>query len=189
MIFIHSCQNFTIWHAVLFETWHVLHFCTDGFPRVSRVRRWRYDPYQRVALEGFSTPCVGSTQRRRQPHTTDLWGVRVRALWRSPLQSDRHCSTTPGPRWLVQLEFYLLGIYYPQGRWVSRPQSADGLLWTQPHCGSSLSVRAVSCCESSWPGKAGHTPTRAVVASRATRCHSNASSLSKRGFHTSGAAL
>jgi hypothetical protein len=99
--------------------WHVLHFCTDGFPRVSRVRRWRYDPYQRVALGGFSTPCVGSTQRRRLPHTTDLWGVRVRALWRSPLQSDCHCSTTPGPRWLVRLEFYPLGIYYPRGRWVS----------------------------------------------------------------------
>jgi hypothetical protein len=31
-----------------------------------------YDLYQRVALGGFSTPRVGSTQRRGLPHTTDL---------------------------------------------------------------------------------------------------------------------
>jgi hypothetical protein len=109
MNFIHICQNFTIWHVVLLEIWHVLHFCTDGFPRVSRVRRRQYDPYQRVALGGFSTPCVGSTQRRWLPHPTNLWGVRVRALWRSPLQSDRHRTATPGPRRLVRLEFYLWG--------------------------------------------------------------------------------
>jgi hypothetical protein len=136
--------------------------------------------YQRVALGGFSTPCVGSTQRRRLPHPTDLWGVRVRALWRSPLQSDRHCTATPGPRWLVWLEFYLLRIYYPRGRRVSSPQSADGLLWPQPHCGSSLSVRVVSFCESSRADIVGPygSPMGPAVAGRAAGCHSDTGSLS-----------
>jgi hypothetical protein len=53
MNFIHSCQNFIIWQAVLLETWHVLHFCTDGFPRVSRVRRWRFDPTNSLHWEAF----------------------------------------------------------------------------------------------------------------------------------------
>jgi hypothetical protein len=39
---------------------------------------------------------MGSTQRRWLHHSTDLRGVRVRALGRSPLQGDRHCATTPG---------------------------------------------------------------------------------------------
>jgi hypothetical protein len=108
------------------------------------------------------------------------WGVRVRALWRSLLQSDRHCAATPGPRRLVRLEFYLLRIYYPRGRRVSSPQSADGLLWPQPHCGSSLSVRAVSCCESSRPGMVGPygSPTGPVDTSGAAGCHADAGSLS-----------
>jgi hypothetical protein len=98
MNFIHSCQNFTIWHAVLFETWHVLHFCTDGFPHVSRVWRWRYDPYQRVALGGLSTPCVGSTKRRWLHHPTDVRGVRVRAFGCSPLK-ERLGDQRGGSEW------------------------------------------------------------------------------------------
>jgi hypothetical protein len=61
-------------------------FLYKWFPRVSRVRRRRYDPYQRVALGGFSTPCVGSTQCRWLHHCTDLRGVRVWAFGHSPLQ-------------------------------------------------------------------------------------------------------
>jgi hypothetical protein len=107
------------------------------------------------------------------------------------LQSDCHYSTTPVPCRLVRLEFYLLGIHYPRGCWVSSPQGADGLLWPQPHCGSSLSVRDVPCCESSRPGMVGlyGSPTGAADTSRAVGCHSDDSSLSERGFHTSGAAL
>jgi hypothetical protein len=178
MIFIHSCQNFTIWHAVLFKTWNVLHFCTDGFPRVSRVRRWWYDLYQRVALGGFSTPCAGSTQCRY--HSNDLRGVRVRSFGCSPLQGDRHCTATPGPRRLVRLEFCILGFYYPRDRRVNRSPSVDGLLRPQLYCGSSLCVRAVSRCESSRPGMAGlyGSPTGAAVVSWAAGCHSDVGSLS-----------
>jgi hypothetical protein len=60
-------------------------------------------------LEGFSTPCVGSTQHRWLHHFTDLRGVRVQAIRRSPLQGDRHCATTPEPRRQVRLELRLLG--------------------------------------------------------------------------------
>jgi hypothetical protein len=44
----------------------------------------------------------------------------------------------------------------------------------------SLSVRTVSCCESSRPGMVGlyGSPTGAVVTSRAAGCHANAGSLS-----------
>jgi hypothetical protein len=178
--FIHSCLNFTIWHAVLLETWHVLHFCTDGFPRVSRVRRWRYNPYQQVAQGGFSTPCVGSAQCRWLHHPTDLGGVRVWVLECSPLQGNRHCTATPGPRRLVQLELCLLVFYYPRDHWVSCSPSVDRLLWPQPYCGSSLSIRAVPRCESSRPGLAGPygSPMGAAVASWATACHSDVGSLS-----------
>jgi hypothetical protein len=49
-----------------------------------------------------------------------------------------------------------------------------------PQCGSSLSVRVVSCCECSRPGMVGPygSPTRAVVASGAAGCHSDTGSLS-----------
>jgi hypothetical protein len=141
----------------------------EGFPRLA---------WEALSAAGYLTP-------------PDLRGVRVWALWRPPLQSDCHCSATPGPRWLVRLEFYLMGIHHSRGRWVSRPQSADRLLWPQPHSGCSLSVWIVSCCESSQPSMVGPngSPTGAVDTSRAVGCYSDASSLSERGLHTSGAAL
>jgi hypothetical protein len=76
-----------------------------------------------------------------------------------------HTRTTPtGSTWVLST-----GIYHSRGRWVSHPQSADRLLWPQPHCGSSLSVWIVSCCESSRPGMVGPygSPTGAFDASRA----------------------
>jgi hypothetical protein len=186
MNFIHICQNFTSWHVVLFETWHVLHFCTDDFPHVSRVRRWRYNLYQQVALGGFSTPCVGSAQCRWLHHSTDLRGVRAWALRRSPLEGDRHCATTPGPRRLVWLEFHLLGVLLPRVCRVSRSSGIDGLLWPQPHSGGSLSVWVVSSCESSRPGVAGSHGSRlgATFASRAVGHHSDAGTLPQRCVHT-----
>jgi hypothetical protein len=83
-----------------------LQFCTDGFPRVSRVRRWRYDPYQRVALGGFSTPCVGSTQRRRLPHTPRLTRCPSLSAMASPvaewLSLFCHTRTTlTGSTWVL----------------------------------------------------------------------------------------
>jgi hypothetical protein len=86
----------------------------------------------------FSTPCVGSTHRRWLHHSTDLWGVRVRAIGCSPLQGDHHCTATPGPRRLVRHELCLLRFYYPRDRRVSHSPSLDELLWPQPHRGSSL---------------------------------------------------
>jgi hypothetical protein len=122
-------------------------FCTDGFPCVSRVRRWRYDPYQRVALGGFSTPCVGSTQRRWLHHSADLRGVWAWALRRSPLQGDRHCATTPEPHRLVWLEFHLLGVSWAQVCRVSRSSGIDGLLRPQPYSGSPHDLASLDCMD------------------------------------------
>jgi hypothetical protein len=144
-----------------------------------------------TALGGFFAPGMGSTQWRRLPHPTDLWGEGVWAVWRSPLQSDCYCSATLRPRRLVWLELYLLGIYHSRVRGVSCPQSTDRLLWPQPHRGSSFSVWTVSCCESSRPSMVGPfgPPTGATDPSRAVGCYSDACPLSERGLHTSGAAL
>jgi hypothetical protein len=48
-------------------------------------------------------PCMGSTQRRWQHQSTDLRGVRVRVLGRSPLHGDHHCATTLGPLLTVKI--------------------------------------------------------------------------------------
>jgi hypothetical protein len=166
-------------------------FCTDGFPRVSRVRRWRYDPYQWVALGGFSTPCVGSTQRRWLHHSADLRGVRAWALRRSLLQGDCHCATTPGPHRLVWLEFCLLGVSWTRVCRVSRSSGFDGLLRPQPYSGGSLFVWVVSSCVSSRPDVVGsyRSPPGAAFASRAVGRHSDTGTLPQRRVHTSGTAL
>jgi hypothetical protein len=180
MNFIHSCQNFTIWHVVLFETWHALHFWYRWLSPCFTSSTLTVRSVPTGCTGRVSTPCVGRTQRRWLHHSTDLRGVRVRALGSSPLQGDHHCAATPGPRRLVQLELCLLGFYYPRDRRVSRSLSVDGLLWLQPDRGGSLSVRAISRCESSRPGVAGPygSPTGAAVVSRAAGCHSDAGSLS-----------
>jgi hypothetical protein len=180
MNFIHNRQNFTIWHAVLPWDLTCLTFLYRWLSPCSTSSTLTVRSVPTGCTGRVSTPCVGSTQHRWLHHPTDLRGVRVRALWRSPLQSDRHCTATPGPRRLVRLEFYLLGIYYPRGRRVSSSQSADELLWPQPHRGSSLVVQTVSCRDSSRPSMVGPygSPTGVVVARRAIGCHSDAGSLS-----------
>jgi hypothetical protein len=77
----------------------------EGFPRLA---------WEALSAAGYLTP--------------PTYEVSEFERWRSPLQSDRHCSATPGPRRLVRLELYLLGIYHSRGRRVSRPQSADRFL-------------------------------------------------------------
>jgi hypothetical protein len=122
-------------------------FCTDGFYHIPRVRRWQYDQYQWVALGGFSTPCVGSTQRRWLHQPTDLRGGRVWALRRSTLQGDRHYATAPRPCQLVWLELRILGFPCVWVCRVSRPSGVDGLLRPQPYSSGSLSIWVVFGCE------------------------------------------
>jgi hypothetical protein len=131
---IDTCTGETPWH--LTSSWLILlvmnfysqlpelHHLTCRSPWdltcVTFLYRWLSPCFTSSTLTVRSVPtgCTGRVFHALRgkhlapqlPHTTDLWGVRVRALWRSPLQSDCHCSTTPGPRRLVRLEFYLLGI-------------------------------------------------------------------------------
>jgi hypothetical protein len=166
-------------------------FCTDGFSRIPRVRCWRYDPYQRVALGGFSTPYVGSTQHRWLHHPTDLRGGRVWALRCSTLQGDHHCATAPGPRRLVWLELRIPVFPWAWVCRVSHPSGVDGLLRPQPYNSGSLSVLVVSSYEPTRPGVAGSygPPLGAAFASWAAGRHSDADALPQRLVHTPGATL
>jgi hypothetical protein len=137
-----------------FESWHVLHLLYTWLPPCSTSTMPKYDLYQRIALGGFSMPCVGSAQRHWLHHSTYLRGDRVWALRCSTLQGDRHCATSPRPPRLVRPEFRVLGFSWARVSRVSRPSGVDKLLRPQPYSGGSLSIRVVS----------GRDPTRLDVA-------------------------
>jgi hypothetical protein len=133
-----TCVTFSVLMA--FPVFH--EFDTDGTIRTNGLH---WEGFPRLAWEALSAA----------HHSTDLRGVRVRALGRSPFQGDHHCATTPGPRRLVRLELCLLGFCYPRDRRVSCSSSVHRLLRPQSYRGGSLSIRAVLHCESSQPGMAG----------------------------------
>jgi hypothetical protein len=141
-----------------------------------------------LRVRSVLTGCTRSVFHALRGKHSALLATPLHRLTRCPSLSDwvfpvagwlslyYHTRTTPtGSTWILST-----GFYYPWDRRVSRSPSADGLLWPQPHCGSSLSIRAVSRCESSRPSMAGlyGSPTGAVDVGWAAVCHSDVGSLS-----------
>jgi hypothetical protein len=154
-------------------------FCTDGCPRAPWVRCRQYNPYQQIALGGFSMPCVGSAQRHWLHHSSYLRGGRVWALRCSTLQGDCHCATLPRPPRLVRPEIRVLWFSWARVCWVSRPSGVDRLLRPQAYSGGSLSIWVVSGREPTRPNMVVPygPPSGAAFSSWATGRHTDTDSL------------